>query len=110
MKSERARTAAPLLSALLAVLVLVGVAAPFGARASSSGSAASVDFERYGGADRYATSLKIAEAVLADAGSAQWAVMVSGESWLDAVVASSLAGALGAPVLLTPPQATSQRY
>ena len=29
--------------------------------------------------------------------------MVSGESWPDAVVASSLAGALGAPVLLTPP-------
>ena len=103
MKRERPRTAAPVLSALLAVLVLVGVAAPIGAQSSSSTPSASVDFERYGGADRYATSLEIADAVLADAGSAEWAVMVSGESWPDAVVASSLAGALGAPVLLTAP-------
>lgn len=104
MAIKRPVTKVPLLSALLAVLLLVGVAAPIGAQSSSStSSAGSVEFERYGGADRYATSLEIADAVLADAGSAEWAVMVSGESWPDAVVASSLAGALGAPVLLTPP-------
>ena len=60
--------------------------------------------QRYGGADRYATSLAVAETLLADAGGvAEWAVLVSGQSWTDAVVAGSLAGALSAPVLLTPP-------
>ena len=42
--------------------------------------------------------------MLADAGgTAEWAVLVSGQSWTDAVVAGSLARALSAPVLLTPP-------
>ena len=60
--------------------------------------------QRYGGADRYSTSLAVAKTVLSDAGgTAEWAVLVSGQSWTDAVVAGSLAGALSAPVLLTPP-------
>lgn len=64
---------------------------------------ADMEEERYGGADRYATSLRIAEAVAADAGgSLDWAVMVSGRNWTDAVVAAPLAGSLGAPVLTTP--------
>ena len=89
---------------MLATLAFVGAAATAGAHPlPATASAGSVHIERYGGADRYATSLKIADAVLADAGLATWAVMVSGESWPDAVVASSLAGALDAPVLLTPP-------
>ena len=63
-----------------------------------------VSVTRYGGADRYATSLLIAEAVAADAGgSLEWVVLVSGERWTDAVVAAPVAGALGAPVLMTPP-------
>ena len=60
---------------------------------------------RYGDADRYATALRVAEQVVADAGgTAEWAVMVSGTSWPDAVLASSLAGALEAPLVLTPPE------
>ncbi|WP_419921738.1 cell wall-binding repeat-containing protein [Candidatus Poriferisodalis sp.] len=60
--------------------------------------------ERDSGSDRYSTSLLIAEAVAADAGgSLEWVVLVSGERWTDAVVAAPVAGALGAPVLMTPP-------
>ena len=41
---------------------------------------------RYGGADRYAMSLLIAEAFAADAGgSLERVVLVSGERWTDAV-------------------------
>ena len=59
---------------------------------------------RYGGADRYETSLRIAEAVAAEAdGSLSSVVLVSGERWTDAVVAAPIAGSLGAPVLMTPP-------
>ena len=88
---------------LVVALMLAAAAVPVGARSVAAASTGSVDIERYGGADRYATSLAIAEAMLADAGPMEWAVTVSGESWPDAVVASSLAGVLGAPVLLTPP-------
>ena len=81
--------------------VLVLPANPVGA-AQTDGSDVSVT--RYGGADRYTTSLLIAEAVASEAGdSVEWAVLVPGERWTDAVVAAPLAGALGAPVLMTPP-------
>ncbi|WP_419921786.1 cell wall-binding repeat-containing protein [Candidatus Poriferisodalis sp.] len=57
---------------------------------------------RYGGADRYATSLQVAEAVAAEAGGdAETVVVVSGRSWSDAVIAAPLAGA--DPVLMMPP-------
>ena len=59
---------------------------------------------RCGGADRYETSLRIAEAVATEAGgSLSSVVLVSGERWTDAVVAAPIAGSLGAPVLMTPP-------
>ena len=59
---------------------------------------------RHGGADRYGTSLLVAEAFATDAGgSLSSVVLVSGERWTDAIVAVPVAGALGAPVLLTPP-------
>ena len=62
-----------------------------------------VSVTRYGGADRYETSLLIAEAVAAEAGgSLESVVLVSGERWADAVVAAPLAGSLDAPVLMTP--------
>ena len=96
------RLAAIVLAALIAAGgVLVLPASPAGA-AEGDGSVVSVT--RYGGADRYATSLLIADAVAAEAGgSLEWVVLVSGERWTDAVVAAPLAGALGAPVLMTPP-------
>ncbi len=86
--------------------VLVLPAAAVGAAESDGDSSASSDVSvtRYGGADRYETSLQVAEAVAADAGgSLEWVVLVSGRRWTDAVVAAPVAGALGAPVLMTPP-------
>ena len=73
------------------------------ATAGAAEPSADVDVERYGGADRYATSLLIAEAVAAEAGGTLDAVvLVSGRNWTDAVVAAPLAGSLGAAVLATP--------
>ncbi|WP_420437262.1 cell wall-binding repeat-containing protein [Candidatus Poriferisodalis sp.] len=71
---------------------------------SAGGEPTTVEVTRYGGSDRYATSLLVAEAFAADAGgSLGHVVMVSGRSWPDAVVAAPVAGALEAPVLMTPP-------
>lgn len=100
MTSRSMRT----LSAVLLLSATAFVAAP-GAAAQSNGSElAAVEQVRYGGADRYATSLLVAEAFAAEAGDAlDWVVMVSGRSWQEAVVAASVAGSLEAPVLMTPP-------
>lgn len=63
-----------------------------------------VEQVRYGGADRYDTSLLIARQVAEMAGNQlDVVVLVSGERWTDAVVAAPLAGAHGAPVVLVPP-------
>ncbi|MXY02785.1 MAG: hypothetical protein F4190_04110 [Acidimicrobiales bacterium] len=95
------------LGALSAVLVLSAAAlVPISAAAAQSRQSGLADIElvRYGGTDRYATSLLVAEAVAADAGgSLEWTVLVSGERWTDAVVAAPVAGALGAPVLMISP-------
>ena len=91
---------------VLAVLVVLGglVMLPVAAAGAAVGDASDVSVERYGGADRYATSLAVAEAFAAEAGgSLSSVVLVSGERWRDAVVAAPVAGALGAPVLMTPP-------
>lgn len=106
MLMRSTRRAQHLFAPLLAAVAVVGLAAPIGAQSTPGAiTPVGLDFQRYGGADRYATSLEIAEAFLDDAdGSSEWAVMVSGTSWPDAVVASSLAGSLDAPVLLTPPR------
>ena len=86
--------------------VLVFPAGAVGATAGSAeGDAGAVQIARHGGMDRYETSLQVAEAVAADTGgSLTHVVMVSGRSWPDAVVAAPVAGALGAPVLMTPPR------
>ncbi|MCY3891676.1 MAG: cell wall-binding repeat-containing protein [Acidimicrobiaceae bacterium] len=92
-------TVLALLVGLGGVLVLPATAA---GAAETDGSDVSVT--RYGGADRYVTSLQVAEAVAADAGgSLSSVVLVSGRRWTDAVVAAPVAGGLGAPVLMTPP-------
>ena len=100
-KSRRWRDVLPALLVLCAAALV-----PVSAAAAQSGEPDLADLEvvRYGGADRYATSLLVAEAVAADAGDElEWAVMVSGLSWHEAVVAASVAGHLEAPVLMTPP-------
>lgn len=91
------------LRALTVILVGAGsLALPMSA-ASAAREPADIDVSRYGGADRYATSLLVAEAVAAHAGGRlDSVVMVSGRNWTDAVVAAPLAGSLGAPVLATP--------
>ena len=98
-----------LTGALLAAVLVGGVLAlpvPAAAQTAGGGELAGITTIRYGGADRYATSLLVAEAFAADAGgSLSHVVMVSGRSWPDAVVAAPLAGALDAPVLMTPPGA-----
>ena len=96
------RLGAVVLAALVAFGGVLVVPATAAGAAESDGSDVSVT--RYGGADRYETSLQIAEAVATDAGgSLEWVVLVSGRRWTDAVVAAPVAGALGAPVLMTPP-------
>ena len=93
---------------LLTTAVLVAAASVL-TPATAAGAVqtlAEAEVTRYGGADRYATSLQVAEAVAAQAGGTlDSVVMVSGRNWTDAVVAAPLAGSLGAPVLTTPPNA-----
>lgn len=60
----------------------------------------SVEDERLSGQDRYQTSLAISSATFE---TADVAVLATGASFADALGASSLAGALHAPVLITPP-------
>lgn len=86
------------------VLAVPAAAASAAEGDDDSSARSDVSVTRYGGADRYETSLQVAEAVAADAdGSLEWVVLVSGRRWTDAVVAAPVAGALGAPVLMTPP-------
>lgn len=88
---------ATILAAALAAALLP--VSPVGAVTNLS----EIDVTRYGGADRYATSLRVAQAVAANAGGRlDWVVIVPGDSWTDAVVAAPIAGALGAPVLASP--------
>ena len=98
---RRARTV------LLAFFIATGVvAAPVSAASAQTadGRLALVEVVRYGGADRYETSLLVAEAVAADAGGRlDHVVLVSGRHWHDAVVAAGVAGRVGGAVLMTPP-------
>ena len=93
---------------LAALVVLLGLGGAVVWPAAAAGTAESdgsdVSVTRYGGSGRYETSLLIAEAVAAEAGgSLPSVVLVSGERWTDAVVAAPVAGAMGAAVLMTPP-------
>ncbi|WP_419551554.1 cell wall-binding repeat-containing protein [Candidatus Poriferisodalis sp.] len=99
---RRALTGAVLVVAVVGGVL--GLPTSAAAQTAQEEQLAKVAVSRYGGADRYATSLLVADAVAADAGgSLTHVVMVSGLSWPDAVVAAPVAGALGAPVLMTPP-------
>lgn len=99
------RRAASAVAVLLVVASLL--AGPVAAQVGSGGDEATVEVSRLSGADRYATSLAVAEAVAAGrGGQLDRVVIVSGERWRDAVVAASLSslGDTGhAPVLLSHP-------
>ncbi len=92
------------------LLLVPLLAVPAAAQSAGSGAGlAAVSVDRFGGADRYATSLAVAEGVAAGAGgSLASVVIVSGERWRDAVVAAPLAAAGGsgriAPILLSHPR------
>lgn len=105
MRLRGSRAVLRAVTSLLAGVVLVGVTSPIGAQSAAEGSPPlPVRISRYAGVDRYETALRIAGQVVADAGgTTEWAVIASGTSWTDAVVASSLSGALEAPLILTPP-------
>ena len=88
-----------MVAVLVTAVTLMLPAAP----ASAVSNLSEIEVTRYGGADRYATSLRIAEAFADGAGGRlEQVVLVSGQQWTDAVVAAPLAGALEAPVLTTP--------
>ncbi|WP_428120112.1 cell wall-binding repeat-containing protein [Candidatus Poriferisodalis sp.] len=103
-RNNRANHPANRALAAMAAAVLLSVVPLVAHAGAAPDDLASVQVVRYGGADRYATSLGIAEAFAAEAdGSLDTVVMVSGVHWTDAVVAASVAGRFDAPVLMTPP-------
>ena len=59
------------------------------------------DSREFAGSHRYETAVMLAERFAADEGSISTVIVASGESQVDAVTASGLAGHLNAPVLLT---------
>ena len=91
--------------AVVTLSVTAALAPVSTASAQPAGSVrADVKIERHGGADRYETSLLIAEAFAKGAdGALEDVVMVSGRHWTDAVVAASVASVFEAPILMTPP-------
>lgn len=97
----------PWLAAAVVLVVVGGALAPVSAVSAQDAdpALAGVDVERLGAADRYATSLSIADAFVERAGgSVDNVVMVSGRHWHDAAVAVPMAAALRAPVVMTPPE------
>jgi putative cell wall-binding protein len=68
--------------------------------ALTASPAAAATTTRIGGANRYDTARLAAEATFP--GGAATAVLATGQNFPDALAASTLAGALGAPILLTP--------
>ena len=85
------------LVALLASAILL----PTGPTAASTTPDTPASLTRLGGADRYETSLAAARHFVTESRrSIDTAVVVSGRSWRDAVIASGLSGRLRAPILL----------
>ncbi len=98
----------------LAVLILgvsVLVVSPAGAANTAveslsdhDNNAATPQIRAFGGANRYATSVALAQAFRANSGSGGFVdtiIVASGESLVDAAAAAGLAGSEAAPVLLT---------
>lgn len=88
----------------------IAAAGPVAAQVGASGDAVSAptgggfEVRRLGGADRYETSLLIAEEMVRElGGKTPSVVMASSRSWQHAAVGASLAGGIDAPLLLVPP-------
>ncbi|TLM80587.1 MAG: hypothetical protein FDZ70_00090 [Actinobacteria bacterium] len=80
---------------------VVGGAGVVGPAVISRLASAGVATERVAGADRYATARAVADAVMAEHWSGGTVYLATGASYADALSASSLAAAQGAPILLT---------
>ena len=104
-KRRGRRSLAAILAAMLMASVLAVVAGSPAQAANTSGEYLTPDDEReFAGSDRYQTALKLATRFADDRGgigSVSTAFIASGESLVDAVSVSGLAGFMDAPVLLT---------
>ncbi len=92
------------LSTVLALAAALWALPVSASNVGASATPADVAIERYGGSDRYATSLTAAKAVASrQGGQLDAVVLVSGKNWTNAVLGAPLAGQLGGAVLATPP-------
>ncbi len=105
---RRGRTLAAILATMLMASVLAVVAGAPSQAANTSGEVlidtngdGVPDSREFAGSHRYNTAVALAERFAADEGSISSVIIASGESEVDAVTASGLAGNLNAPVLLT---------
>jgi putative cell wall-binding protein len=99
------RSFAALIAAAMIASVLALVAAPAAAITPKSGDTTTKLNARVSGTDRYDTAGEAADAYLGRRGTlGTWnsVVVVSGENYPDALAASSLAGALTAPIIMLP--------
>ncbi len=107
-----------LAAVVLGVSVLVVAGSPVGAANTASeslydhdGDTATSSVRRFGGANRYATSVALAEAYVESVGSGGFVdsvIVASGASVIDAAAAAGLAAIKSAPVLLTTPNRLSR--
>ena len=83
-------------------IIIVGSSSVVKASAETALGAITSNIERWYGANRYETSLKIAENAVADGMSWSTVVIASGENFPDGLSGASLAGKNGGLLLLTP--------
>lgn len=86
-------------------IIVVGGTSVVSAKVYSQLEALAPSIERYAGADRYATSRIINQAVFASG--AQSVFVATGQNYPDALTASAVAGGLPGPVVLVPGNAKS---
>jgi len=103
-KRSTKRSFAAVIAAALFASLLALVAAPAAAITPSLGDTTTKLNARVSGVDRYDTAGKAADAYIGRRGTSGWnsIVLVSGDNYPDALAASSLAGALTAPIVLLP--------
>ena len=80
------------------------------AEVTAAGKLASrqLSYERIAGADRYETSIKVAEKVVGDKGSLDTVVIATGKKYPDALSGGALANNAGAPLILVNEKASVQ--
>ena len=103
-KRSTKRSFAAVIAAALFASLLALVAAPAAAITPSLGDTTTKANARVSGVDRYDTATKAADAYIGRRGTGSWnsIVLVSGDNYPDALAASSLAGALTAPIVMLP--------